>query len=63
MGHDLSPEALADKMSAEQRVSQFEIRDPYPIVEAVLMIAAVLAALLVAHYAEPIEIWLAGVGL
>ena len=53
MAPDLSPEALADKMSAEQRVSQFEIRDPYPIVEAALMIAAVLAALLVVHYAEP----------
>ena len=44
-------------------MSQFEIRDPYPVVEAVLMIAAVLAALLVVHYAEPLEVWLAGFGL
>jgi hypothetical protein len=37
MGHDLSPEALADKMSAEQRVKQFVIADPAPVFEVVLI--------------------------
>ena len=63
MAPDYSPEALADKMSAEQRVSQFEIRDPAPVFEVVLILAALIAALAIAHYAEPIERWLAGLGL
>ena len=63
MAPDYSPEALADKMSAEQRVSQFEIRDPAPVFEVVLILAAVIAALTIAHYHEPIERWLAGFGL
>lgn len=63
MGHDLSPEALADKMSTEQRVKQFVIRDPFPVVESFLIVAALTGALLIAYYAEPVEQWLAGFGL
>lgn len=63
MTPDLHPEALADKMTAEQRVSQFVIADPYPVWEVALILAAVIAALTIAHYHEPIERWLAGFGL
>ena len=63
MAPDYSPEALADKMSAEQRINQFEIRDPAPVFEVVLILAALIAALLIGHYHEPIELWLAGLGL
>lgn len=63
MGHDLSPEALADKMTAEQRLNQFIIRDPYPVVESCLIVAALTGALLIAYYAESVEQWLAGLGL
>ena len=63
MAPDLSPEALADKMTAEQRVSQFVIADPAPVFEVVLILAALIAALLIGHYHEPIERWLAGLGL
>lgn len=60
---DHSPEALADKMTAEQRVNQFVITDPAPIFEVVLIVGAIIAALLVAHYAEQIERVLAGWGI
>ena len=63
MAPDYSPEALADKMSAEQRVSQFVIADPYPVFEVVLILAALIAALTIAHYAEPIAKLLAGWGI
>ena len=63
MAPDYSPEALADKMSAEQRINQFEIRDPAPVWEVVLILAALIAALTIVHYHEPIEIWLAGWGI
>lgn len=63
MHHDLHPEALADKMSSEQRLNQFVIRDPFPIVESCLIVASMTGALLIAYYAEPLEVWLAGFGL
>lgn len=63
MGHDLSPEALADKMSAEQRVKQFVIQDPAPVFEVVLILVALVTAFVIAHYHEAVEVWLAGFGL
>ena len=63
MAPDYSPEALADKMSAEQRLNQFVIRDPFPIVESCLIVAAMTGALLIAYYAEAVEAWLMGLGL
>lgn len=63
MHHDLHPEALADKMSSEQRLNQFVIRDPFPIVESCLIVASMTGALLIAYYAEAVEAWLAGLGL
>ena len=63
MHHDLSPEALADKMSAEQRLNQFVIRDPFPLVESCLIVASMTGALLIAYYAEAVEAWLMGLGL
>lgn len=63
MGHDLSPEALADKMSSEQRLSQFVIKDPAPVFEVVLILVALFAAFAIAHYAEAVEAWLMGLGL
>lgn len=59
MGHDLSPEALADKMSAEQRVKQFVISDPMPVWESAIIVACVLAMWLILHYAEPLKAWIA----
>ena len=63
MHHDLSPEALADKMSSEQRLSQFVIKDPAPVFEVVLILVALFAAFAIAHYAEAVEAWLMGLGL
>ena len=63
MGHDLSPEALADKMSAEQRVNQFVIKDPAPVFEVVLILVALVAAFVIVHYHEAVEAWLMGIGL
>ena len=63
MHHDLNPEALADKMSSEQRLSQFVIKDPAPVFEVVLILVALFAAFAIAHYHEAVEAWLAGFGL
>lgn len=63
MAPDYSPEALADKMTAEQRVKQFTITNPYPVFELGVIIIAILAALMVAHYAEQLERILAGWGI
>ena len=63
MAPDLSPEALADKMSAEQRVKQFVIADPAPVFEVVLILVALFAAFAIAHYHEAVEAWLMGLGL
>ncbi len=63
MAPDLSPEALADKMSAEQRLNQFVIQDPAPVFEVVLILVALVAAFAIAHYHDAVEAWLMGVGL
>ena len=63
MAPDYSPEALADKMSAEQRLNQFVIKDPAPVFEVVLILVALFAAFAIAHYHEAVEAWLAGLGL
>ena len=63
MHHDLHPEALADKMSSEQRLNQFVIKDPAPVFEVVLILVALFAAFAIAHYAEAVEAWLMGLGL
>jgi len=63
MAPDYSPETLADKMTAEQRVKQFVITNPAPVFEVAVVLIALLAAVLIAHYAEPIERFLAGLGI
>ena len=63
MHHDLHPEALADKMSSEQRLNQFVIKDPAPVFEVVLILVALFAAFAIAHYHEAVEGWLIGLGL